>query len=189
MTAEFAQDEFARRLVAVAEATESMLDAFSSRISCPAKRPGPDACSKPCAMARSAAARGCGPSCWSRPRGCSGVEGDGVLRAACALEMIHCYSLIHDDLPAMDDDDLRRGRPTVHKAFDEATAILAGDGLLTYAFDVIADAPTHPDPAVRADSDCHARPRGRAWRHGRRPGARSRGRGRARTPHTEDSSP
>ncbi|MBI3274793.1 MAG: polyprenyl synthetase family protein, partial [Methylocystis sp.] len=64
--------------------------------------------------------------------------------------MIHCYSLAHDDLPAMDDDDLRRGRPTVHKAFDEATAILAGDGLLTYAFDVIADPATHADAEVRA---------------------------------------
>ena len=58
--------------------------------------------------------------------------------AACALEMVHTYSLIHDDLPAMDDDDLRRGRPTCHKAFDEATAILAGDGLLTLAFEVVA---------------------------------------------------
>jgi len=80
-----------------------------------------------------------------------GADGDGVLRAACALEMIHCYSLVHDDLPAMDDDDLRRGRPTTHRAFDEATAILAGDGLLTYAFDVTADPATHPDPAVRAE--------------------------------------
>ena len=79
-----------------------------------------------------------------------GAAGDGVLRAACALEMVHCYSLVHDDLPAMDDDDLRRGRPTVHKAFDEATAILAGDALLTYAFDIMGDAPTHPDPAIRA---------------------------------------
>lgn len=79
-----------------------------------------------------------------------GAEGDGVLRAACALEMTHCYSLVHDDLPAMDDDDLRRGQPTVHKAFDEATAILAGDSLLTYAFDVMADEATHPDGAVRA---------------------------------------
>ena len=79
-----------------------------------------------------------------------GVTGDGPLRTACALEMIHCYSLVHDDLPAMDDDDLRRGRPTAHKAFDEATAILAGDGLLTYAFDVLADPATHADPAVRA---------------------------------------
>ncbi len=79
------------------------------------------------------------------------VEGVGVLRAAAALEMVHCYSLVHDDLPAMDDDDLRRGRPTAHKAFDEATAILAGDGLLTYAFDVLADEATHADPRVRAD--------------------------------------
>jgi geranylgeranyl pyrophosphate synthase len=63
-----------------------------------------------------------------------------VLRACCAVELVHCYSLIHDDLPAMDDDDFRRGRPSNHKAFDEATAILAGDALLTLAFDWIADA-------------------------------------------------
>ncbi len=80
-----------------------------------------------------------------------GVEGEGPLRAGAALEMIHCYSLVHDDLPAMDDDDLRRGRPTAHKAFDEATAILSGDALLTYAFDVVADDATHADPRVRAD--------------------------------------
>ncbi|HMK88415.1 MAG TPA: farnesyl diphosphate synthase [Methylocystis sp.] len=80
-----------------------------------------------------------------------GVTGAGPLRAGCALEMVHCYSLAHDDLPAMDDDDLRRGRPTTHKAFDEATAILAGDGLLTYAFDVLADPATHADPRVRAE--------------------------------------
>jgi farnesyl diphosphate synthase len=76
---------------------------------------------------------------------------DATLRAACALELIHCYSLIHDDLPAMDDDDLRRGLPTVHKAFDEATAILAGDGLLTLAFDVAADPLTHADSAIRSE--------------------------------------
>ncbi len=73
-----------------------------------------------------------------------------ALNAAAALECVHCYSLIHDDLPAMDDDDLRRGRPTVHKAFDEATAILAGDGLLTLAFEILAAPDTHPNPAVRA---------------------------------------
>ena len=65
---------------------------------------------------------------------------EAALDLACALEMIHTYSLIHDDLPGMDDDDLRRGRPTVHKAFDEATAILAGDALLTLAFEVAANA-------------------------------------------------
>jgi farnesyl diphosphate synthase len=79
-----------------------------------------------------------------------GQTGEGPLRAGAAIELLHCYSLIHDDLPAMDDDDLRRGRPTVHKAFDEATAILAGDALLTLAFDVMGDLPTHPDGAIRA---------------------------------------
>jgi len=80
-----------------------------------------------------------------------GTSGVGVLRAGSAVELIHCYSLVHDDLPAMDDDDLRRGRPTAHKAFDEATAILVGDSLLTLAFDVLADALTHEDPLVRVD--------------------------------------
>ncbi|MBD8891618.1 polyprenyl synthetase family protein [Labrenzia suaedae] len=73
----------------------------------------------------------------------------GSALAGAALEFIHCYSLVHDDLPAMDDDDLRRGQPTVHKAFDEATAILAGDALLTMAFDVIAEDAVHADAAVR----------------------------------------
>jgi farnesyl diphosphate synthase len=77
------------------------------------------------------------------------VPREAALPAGLAVEMVHCYSLIHDDLPAMDDDDLRRGRPTVHKAFDEATAILAGDALLTHAFAVLADPSCHPDPAVR----------------------------------------
>ena len=77
------------------------------------------------------------------------VSGTAALRTGAALEMVHCYSLVHDDLPAMDDDDLRRGRATTHKAFDEATAILAGDGLLTFAFDVLGRPETHPDAAVR----------------------------------------
>ena len=64
---------------------------------------------------------------------------------------MHCYSLVHDDLPAIDNDDLRRGQPTAHKAFDEATAILAGDGLLTFAFDILARPETHPNAAVRVD--------------------------------------
>ena len=78
-----------------------------------------------------------------------GVARDHALMAGAALECVHCYSLAHDDLPAMDDDDLRRGRPTAHKAFDEATAILAGDGLLTLAFDILARTETHPDADVR----------------------------------------
>jgi farnesyl diphosphate synthase len=73
-----------------------------------------------------------------------------ALRVAAAIEMLHCYSLVHDDLPAMDDSDLRRGRATLHREFDEATAILAGDALLTLAFEVLADPETHGDPQVRA---------------------------------------
>ena len=75
---------------------------------------------------------------------------DKAIRVAGALECIHCYSLVHDDLPAMDDDDLRRGQPTTHRKFDEATAILAGDGLLTFAFEILAAPETHTDPAVRS---------------------------------------
>jgi farnesyl diphosphate synthase len=74
-----------------------------------------------------------------------------ALMAGAALECVHCYSLAHDDLPAMDNDDLRRGRPTTHKAFDEATAILAGDGLLTFAFDILSRPETHPDAGVRLE--------------------------------------
>lgn len=78
-----------------------------------------------------------------------GLAPEAAVTAAAALECVHCYSLVHDDLPAMDDDDMRRGRPTVHKAYDVATAILAGDGLLTLAFDLLAGADAHADPAVR----------------------------------------
>lgn len=77
------------------------------------------------------------------------VPREQALRTGLAVEMVHCYSLIHDDLPSMDDDDLRRGRPTVHKQYDEATAILAGDALLTQAFALLADPAAHPDPAIR----------------------------------------
>ncbi len=78
------------------------------------------------------------------------ANNEAVLDLACALEMIHTYSLIHDDLPGMDDDDLRRSRPTLHKAFDEATAILAGDALLTLAFEVAANANLEADPLVES---------------------------------------
>ena len=74
-----------------------------------------------------------------------------ALMAGAALECVHCYSLVHDDLPAMDNDDLRRGQPTAHKAFDEATAILSGDGLLTFAFDILSRRETHSDAAVRVE--------------------------------------
>ncbi|MCB9992321.1 MAG: polyprenyl synthetase family protein [Hyphomicrobiaceae bacterium] len=82
--------------------------------------------------------------------GLFGVTETEAMPAALAVEFIHCYSLIHDDLPAMDDDDLRRGQPTVHRAYDEATAILAGDALLTHAFGLLAKKACHSDPAIRA---------------------------------------
>tara|TARA_B100000686_G_scaffold92337_1_gene98828 strand:- start:1985 stop:2872 length:888 start_codon:yes stop_codon:yes gene_type:complete len=78
-----------------------------------------------------------------------GVNKRSALRTGAALELIHCYSLVHDDLPAMDDDDLRRGKPTVHKQFDEATAILAGDALLTLAFEILSHDETHSNARVR----------------------------------------
>jgi farnesyl diphosphate synthase len=81
--------------------------------------------------------------------GLFGVPRERALMVGAALECIHCYSLVHDDLPAMDNDTLRRGRPTVHTAYDDATAILVGDGLLTFAFDVLSRIETHPDPAIR----------------------------------------
>jgi len=79
------------------------------------------------------------------------ISPDSALRAGLAVECIHVYSLVHDDLPAMDDDDMRRGKPTVHKAFDEAAAILAGDCLQSFAFGILVDEQTHPDPFVRVE--------------------------------------
>jgi farnesyl diphosphate synthase len=83
--------------------------------------------------------------------GLFGVSWDAALETAAAIEFIHTYSLIHDDLPAMDNDDLRRGKPTCHKAFGEAAAILAGDGLLTYAFQILSSSRVHADTAVRCE--------------------------------------
>jgi len=88
--------------------------------------------------------------CLAAAEACRGKIND-ALPLACALECIHTYSLVHDDLPAMDNDDLRRGRPTAHKAFDEATAILAGDGLLTIAFDILSRPQVHAKAQVRID--------------------------------------
>ena len=88
-----------------------------------------------------------------------GVPRARALMVGAALECVHCYSLVHDDLPAMDNDALRRGQPTAHKAFDEATAILAGDGLLTFAFDILARPETHPSPALPESSSSPRRSR------------------------------
>lgn len=80
-----------------------------------------------------------------------GINPKDALRTAAAIELVHTYSLIHDDLPAMDNDDFRRGKLTCHKKFNEATAILAGDALLTYAFEILSDSETHKDPFIRCE--------------------------------------
>ncbi|MDC0081333.1 polyprenyl synthetase family protein [Emcibacteraceae bacterium] len=79
------------------------------------------------------------------------VEEENAIRVAAAIECLHTYSLIHDDLPAMDNDDVRRGKPSVHKKFDEATAVLAGDALLTLCFEILSDVKTHSDPEIRCE--------------------------------------
>ena len=97
-----------------------------------------------------------------------GVSATCAARVAAAIEMLHAYSLVHDDLPAMDDDDLRRGKPSCHRAFDEATAILAGDALQTRAFEVLAEPNTHSDPLARAELVLAPGRRRRGARHGGR---------------------
>ncbi len=143
-------DDFIPRLESAAGATETALDALLAPTTLDGEISRPARLLEAMRYATLGGGKRLRPFLVIESARLFGVAGDGPLRTACALEMIHCYSLVHDDLPAMDDDDLRRGRPTAHKAFDEATAILAGDGLLTYAFDVLADPATHADPAVRA---------------------------------------
>ena len=143
--------EFEARLVAIAVATERMLDFLLSPAILPGETVRPARFLEAMRYASLGGGKRFRPFLTIETARLLGAEGEGVLRAAAAVEMVHCYSLVHDDLPALDNDDLRRGRPTTHKAFGEATAILVGDGLLTYAFDVMADPATHPDPGVRAE--------------------------------------
>lgn len=143
--------EFEPRLAASAAATELMLDSLLSPAILPGETVRPARFLEAMRYASLDGGKRFRPFLTIETARFLGVEGDGVLRAATAVEMIHCYSLVHDDLPALDNDDLRRGRPATHKAFDEATAILVGDGLLTFAFDVMADPATDPDPGVRAE--------------------------------------
>lgn len=150
MQRESTATSFAERLTTVADAVEAMLDGLLGRSAHQGEITRPSRLRDAMRYATLGGGKRLRPFLLVETAFLLGLTGDGPLRAGAALEMIHCYSLVHDDLPAMDDDDLRRGRPTTHRAFDEATAILAGDALLTYAFDVVADAPTHPDPATRA---------------------------------------
>ncbi len=143
--------EFEMRLKAVAGAIEGLLDRLLSAKTLPGEIARPPRLLEAIRYSSLGGGKRLRPFLLVETARLCGVEGEGPLRAAAAVEMIHCYSLVHDDLPALDNDDLRRGRPTTHKAYDEATAILVGDGLLTYAFDVVADPLTDADPAIRAE--------------------------------------
>ena len=141
--------DFAKRLTAVASDSEMLL----AQLLDAAVLPGETARPRRLLEAMRAGALGGGkrlrPFLVIESAAMFGAPRGGALLAGCALELLHCYSLVHDDLPAMDNDDLRRGKPTVHKAFDEATAILAGDALLTLAFDIMAREAVHADAQVR----------------------------------------
>jgi farnesyl diphosphate synthase len=132
------EQDFSARLRAIAAETETTLNRLLG------SAPGPGETARPERLIAAMRYGALGAGKRIRPfllvecAALFGASGQAVLEAAAALECVHCYSLVHDDLPAMDDDDLRRGRPTVHREFDEATAILAGDALLTIAFDILA---------------------------------------------------
>jgi farnesyl diphosphate synthase len=144
-----ASDDFADRLAAVAADIEALLDRLLGAAPGPGEIARPERLLAAMRHAMLGGGKRLRPFLLMETATLFGVARERALLAGAALECLHGYSLVHDDLPAMDDDDLRRGRPTVHKAFDEATAILAGDALLTLAFDVIARADVHPDAGVR----------------------------------------
>ncbi len=151
MTQGAAAAEFETRLRKVAEAAEDMLDRLLGAATLPGETARPPRLLDAIRYSSLGGGKRLRPFLLVETAQLFGAGGEGVFRAAAAVEMIHCYSLVHDDLPALDNDDLRRGRLTTHKAYDEATAILVGDALLTYAFDVLADPATHEDPAIRAE--------------------------------------
>jgi farnesyl diphosphate synthase len=143
-------DDFMHRLMAVAAAAEKTLESLLTDASLPGEIARPPRLMASMRHAALGGGKRLRPFLVVESAALAGATGQGPLLAGCALECLHCYSLVHDDLPSMDNDDLRRGHPTVHKAFDEATAILAGDGLLTLAFDVLARPEVHPSADVRA---------------------------------------
>jgi farnesyl diphosphate synthase len=140
---------FASRLTAAAAETERLLDRLLSATPVDGEIARPQRVTEAMRYASLGGGKRLRPFLTIETATLFGVRREHAVMAGAAIECVHCYSLVHDDLPAMDNDDLRRGRPTVHKAFDEATAILAGDGLLTFAFDILARPETHPDAAVR----------------------------------------
>ena len=149
MTGGVPSAEFRARVAEAAEAAERMLDGLLSAAALPGETLRPPRFLEAVRYAALGGGKRFRPFLTIETARLFGASGTGVCRAAAAIEMIHCYSLVHDDLPALDNDDLRRGRPTTHRAFGEANAILVGDALLTYAFDVLADEATDPDPQTR----------------------------------------
>ena len=141
--------EFMQRLDAAAADTDALLDGLLTERLMPGELARPARLLEAMRHAAVGGGKRLRPFLLVEAAALFGVPRGQALLAGAALECVHCYSLVHDDLPAMDDDDLRRGRPTVHKAFDEATAILAGDALLTFAFDLMSRAEVHADANVR----------------------------------------
>jgi farnesyl diphosphate synthase len=150
MSVNDAEAEFLARLTEIAAATESVLERLLGDAPLPGERVRPKRLLESMRYATLGGGKRFRPFLVVESASLFGVPRERSLMAGAALECIHCYSLVHDDLPAMDNDDLRRGRPTTHKKFDQATAILAGDSLLTLAFDIASRVETHPDPAIRA---------------------------------------
>jgi farnesyl diphosphate synthase len=140
---------FVAHLNEIAAATETLLDRLLSPTAVPHERSRPERLLEAMRYACLGGGKRFRPFLVVESAALFAVPRERALMAGAALECVHCYSLVHDDLPAMDNDDLRRGRPTVHKRFDEATAILVGDSLLTFAFDILARPETHPDAAIR----------------------------------------
>jgi farnesyl diphosphate synthase len=144
-----AQSQFRQRLDQVAADTESLLDRLLGASPIEGERARPQRVVDAMRYVALGGGKRLRPFLVVETAALFKAPRDQALRAGAALECVHCYSLAHDDLPAMDNDDLRRGRPTAHKKFDEATAILAGDGLLTFAFDILSRPETHPNADVR----------------------------------------
>jgi farnesyl diphosphate synthase len=149
MTSGLSSADFAKRLDRTADETEALLGKLLSDTLLPDEIARPKRLMDAMRYSSLGGGKRLRPFLVVESAAVFGVARDAALLAGAALECIHCYSLIHDDLPAMDNSDLRRGRPTLHKETDDATAILAGDGLLTLAFDIITRDEVHKDPTVR----------------------------------------
>ena len=149
MTTATSSQDFAKRLDATAADTEALLGQLLSDTLLPDEIARPRRVMEAMRYSTLGGGKRLRPFLVVESSAVFGVPRASALLAGAALECIHCYSLIHDDLPAMDNSELRRGRPTLHKQYDDATAILAGDGLLTLAFDIISRDELHSDPMVR----------------------------------------